>query len=158
MLFEATPEYYTQLGISRREKARIEDYYPQAATSYHGSMYYDRRIDSFFDVDELISNLCEYQRIHLAAVELAARFDGGICNAPYDNSKFMEWTRRTFDEIMMMIKSSESNFANVYCDDWSNIILTFGEGFMKIFGHDGRATRPRRRREGHFGTCPLDQI
>jgi hypothetical protein len=154
MLFEANPEYYTQLGISRKERTRIEDYYPQVATSYHGSMYYDRRIDSFLDVDEWIPNLCEYQRIHLAAVELAARFDGGICNAPYDNGKFMEWTRRTFDKIMMMLKSSEADFANVYCDDWSNILLTFGEGFMKIFGQDGRVTLPRRRREGHIGTHP----
>jgi hypothetical protein len=154
MLFEATPEYYKQVGICRSARTRIEDYYPQIATSYHGSMYYDRRIDSFLECDDWISNLCEYQRIHLAAVELAARFDNRICNVRYDNGKFMEWTRRTFDEIMMTIKASLSNSANVYCDDWSNILLSFGEGFMKIFGHDGRVTRPRRLREGHFGTRP----
>jgi hypothetical protein len=118
-------------------------------------MYYDRRIDSFLECDDWFSNLCEYQRIHLAAVELAACFDNGICNVRYDNGKFMEWTRRTFNEIMMTIKASLSNSANVYCDDWSNILLSFGEGFMKIFGHDGRVTHPRRLREGHFGTCPL---
>jgi hypothetical protein len=155
MLFEATPEYYTQLGISRREKARIEDYYPQVATSYHGSMYYDRRIDSFLELDEWISNLCEYQRIHLAAVELAARFDGGRFKGRYDKGKFMELTRRTFDEIMMIIKSSAYNDANIYCNDWSNILFTFGEGFMQIFGVDGRVTHSRRRREGHFGTRPF---
>jgi hypothetical protein len=62
---------------------------------------------------------------------------------------------------MMIIKSSAYNDANIYCNDWSNILFTFGEWFMQIFGVDGRVTHSCRQREGHFGTCPLtryDQV
>jgi hypothetical protein len=54
----------------------------------------------------------------------------------YNVHVFEEWTKRTFEEVLTIIKSIKHRNISLSTDDWSHILFSFGEGFMKIYGNN----------------------
>ena len=175
----AYPEYREDALTTQRCKAcnTIEDYFPirKKALSYNMIVEYDRRIDNYIDDNEYESLLLEYQKIHLYILKLAFPFDDRLIefdDVTYylgrQNVKFDKWTRTTLDKILTIIKSMKYKNHSLDYEEWSHILLSFGEGFMEIFGNyeywadkheellDGHKPEVRTK-EGHYGSFLDDQ-
>jgi CRISPR/Cas system CMR-associated protein Cmr5 small subunit len=149
------PAYHIELeGKSlRKRKKTLEDYPPfvkrkntivkKRGLAYNGFVEYDARIDDFIDEADYLSILSEYQQIHLVVLEYAAECDIYLIERDSDNEifhfdteHFGVWTRRTFDEILMIIKSVKFHSILFSVDDWCHMMLSFGEGFMNVFANE----------------------
>jgi hypothetical protein len=112
------------------------------AFAYNGTEEYDGRIDDYIDEVDYYDILFEYRNIHFAVMQLASVSDAHLVKCDqnycyeYDVHVFEEWTKRTFEEVLTIIKSIKHRNISLSNDDWSHILFNFGEGFMKIYGNN----------------------
>jgi hypothetical protein len=136
----------------------LEDYFPivkkkssivkKKGLAYDGFVEYDALIDDFIEEEDYLSMLSEYERIHLVVLVDAVEFDPHLIERDryddiihFDREKFAVWTRCTFDEILMIVKSVKFNRKTFCVDNWCHMMLTFGKGFINIFGNEEYLSR-----------------
>jgi hypothetical protein len=139
------PEYYNEWNRTKSLKQckTMKDYFRtvKKALAYNGTLEYDGRIDDYIDENEYYFSLNEYERLHDAVLKLASTCDCHLMQRDehnrvnYDVLLYSKWTQRTFDEILTIIKSFKCRNHTLCAEDWSHILLSFGEGLMKIFGN-----------------------
>jgi hypothetical protein len=140
------PQYYNDWNTNKSLKRRktIKDYFLmiKKAFAYNGTEEYDGRIDDYIDEVDYYDILFEYRNIHFAVMQLASASDAHLVKCDqnysyeYNVHVFEEWTKRTFEEVLTIIKSIKHRNVSLSTDDWSHILFSFGEGFMKIYGNN----------------------